>query len=114
MSEEFKGAREFCDRDCNNCEAIRNPQLSLLMNVLHKIFGGDVIGITNTVCPNMTCCSDCHIDDFCHWGNEGDVHCSDKDFDSACSIEREAERIANWFKETNMQGRVDGKTITLI
>ena len=28
---EFKGAKEFCDCDCNNCEAIRNPQLSLLI-----------------------------------------------------------------------------------
>lgn len=46
---EFKGAKNFCACDCNNCEVIHNPQLSLLMNVLYNIFGGDIIGITKNV-----------------------------------------------------------------
>lgn len=111
----FDGAKEFCDCDCNNCEAIRNPQLSLMMNVLYNIFGGDVIGITNTVCPNMTCCADCHIDDMCHDGPDGNFKAGGGDeSEVVCRIEKEAIRIADWYKKVNMKGRVDGKTVTLV
>lgn len=98
--------KEFCDGDCNNCETIRNPQLSLLMNVLTDIFGNDVIGITNAVCPNMICCADCAIDDMCHL--------VDDDGSSICNIEKEARKVANWYKKVNMNGRIDSKNVTLL
>ena len=111
----FNGAKEFCDYNCNNCEAIRNPQLSLLMNVLYNIFGEDDIGITNTVCPNMTCCGDCHIDDMCHYGSDDDFKTEGgEESDETCRIEKEAIRIADWYKKVNMKGRVNGKMVTLV
>ena len=56
----------LCSQDCNNCEAIQNHQVSLLLNVLALQFGDKVWHITNKICPNLTCCPICHIDDFCH------------------------------------------------
>ena len=62
----IKTTKRLCNEDCNNCEAIENKQLSVLLNVLALQFGEKVWNITNHVCPNMTCCPICHIDDFCH------------------------------------------------
>ena len=59
----------LCDEDCNHCTIRGNRQLSLLMNVLYEIYGEEVIAIANGVCPNMTCCADCHVDDMTHIGN---------------------------------------------
>ena len=56
----------FCDEDCNNCAIHSNRQFSLLINILLTRFGDEVYRITQSVCPNMTCCADCRIDDFCH------------------------------------------------
>ena len=53
--------------------------LSLLMNVLWLFHGETVLQIANKICPNMTCCADCHIDDMCHVGG--------------CEIDQEAEEI---------------------
>ena len=64
MSKDNK--RHLCNQDCNNCEAIKNKQLSVLLNVLALKFGDEVWHIINRVCPNMTCCPICRIDDFCH------------------------------------------------
>ena len=61
-----KRTKYLCNQDCNNCEAIQNPQVSLLLNVLALQFGAKVWHIANSVCPNLTCCPICHIDDFCH------------------------------------------------
>ena len=73
----------FCDEDCNNCEIHNNRQFSLLINILHEMFGDDVYHATENCCPNMTCCADCRIDDFCH--------------DEGCEIEREAKAlVAAW------------------
>lgn len=57
----------FCDENCNNCEIHQNRQFSLLINILHQRFGEEVYRVTQSVCPNMTCCADCHSDDFCHF-----------------------------------------------
>lgn len=57
----------LCDGNCNECEAVRNKQVALLLNVFALRFGSEVWGITNRICPNLTCCPICHIDDFCHW-----------------------------------------------
>ena len=59
----------LCDRDCNHCPLVIHPNtrlLSALLNQLHHRFGEDVYRIVETACPNLTCCADCHIDDFCH------------------------------------------------
>ena len=56
----------LCNRDCNNCEAIENPQVALLLNFLVLRFGDEVVQIVNKFCPNLTCCPDCSADDFCH------------------------------------------------
>ena len=58
--------KELCDRNCNECEAIQNKQVALLLNVLALRFGEEIWWITNRICPNLTCCPICHIDDFCH------------------------------------------------
>jgi hypothetical protein len=62
----MRRTKDLCDNNCNECEAIQNKQVALLLNVLALRFGGEVWGITNRICPNLTCCPICHIDDFCH------------------------------------------------
>ena len=76
--------KRFCNEDCNNCEIHQNRQFSLLINILHQMYGDDVYSITQTVCPNMTVCADCRIDDFCH--------------DDDCEIEKEARRFVAQMK----------------
>ena len=80
----------LCNEDCNHCEAIRNRQVSLALYVLRGVFGEVVTGIVNDVCPNLTCCADCHIDDFCHF--------YDDDGSVICEIEKEADRLARKWK----------------
>lgn len=64
--EEEMQYHEFCDGDCNNCEAIYNRQLTVILNALYERFGEGVYEIVQHYCPNMTVCADCRIDDFCH------------------------------------------------
>lgn len=72
--------KRLCDEDCSHCEAMENREVALLMNVLYRFYGDSVIQLANEVCPNMTCCPDCRIDDMTHMA-EG------------CEIYEEAERI---------------------
>lgn len=37
-----------------------------ILNELRNEFGNGVYQIIQKNCPNLTCCKDCHIDDFCH------------------------------------------------
>ena len=64
--EKYTAPLRLCDGDCNNCGIHINRQFSLLINVLRLRFGEEVYNITQAMCPNMTCCADCRIDDFCH------------------------------------------------
>ena len=80
----------LCNEDCNHCEAIRNRQVSLALHVLRDVFGEIVTDIVNEVCPNLTCCADCHIDDFCHL--------CDDDGSMICEIETRADRLAGKWK----------------
>jgi len=80
----------LCNEDCNHCDAINNRQVSLALNALVMIYGDDVIGIVNGICPNLTCCADCRIDDF--------THIVDDDGSNLCEIEAEARRIARRWK----------------
>ena len=72
--------KEFCDGDCNNCEAIRNRQVTVVLNALRRRFGPGVYEIVQHYCPNLTCCADCCIDDFCH--------------DEGCELEEDAKKCA--------------------
>jgi hypothetical protein len=60
---------ELCDGNCNECELLRTPNAKILTNIFNKLydkFGSGVYSIVQSKCPNLTCCYDCHIDDFCH------------------------------------------------
>ena len=60
---------EFCDENCSECPIINHPnnrRLTRMFNEAYKKFGDDFYTIVDKHCPNMTCCFDCHIDDFCH------------------------------------------------
>lgn len=67
--ENIRPKKEFCDNNCNNCPIVNHPNSRILTKVLNDIFdkfGQDVYEIVETQCPNLTCCYDCCIDDFCH------------------------------------------------
>lgn len=99
-----KGQKRYlCNQDCNNCEAIENKQLSVLLNVLALKFGEEVWHITNRVCPNMTCCPICRIDDFCHdvtddIGDSGITAIDEIRNSHSCEVAEMAKKI---FKEFN-------------
>jgi len=59
-------AKYFCNEDCNNCDIPNNRQLTVVLNALYERFGDEVYSIVQSLCPNMTVCADCRIDDFCH------------------------------------------------
>lgn len=62
-------SNEFCDEDCNHCPIIghkNSRMVSLILNTLLEKFGDEAYQIVQKNCPNLTCCRDCHIDDFCH------------------------------------------------
>jgi len=40
--------------------------LSAIMNQAHDKFGNEFYKIVQGMCPNLTVCYDCRIDDFCH------------------------------------------------
>lgn len=62
--------KRFCDEDCNNCSLLKknnnNKMVTVILNALFEEFGDDVHKIVQDYCPNLTCCSNCRIDDFCH------------------------------------------------
>lgn len=61
--------KKLCDRNYNECSlmiAANSRILTKILNELRDKFGSDVTKIVNNHCPNLTCCYDCHIDDFCH------------------------------------------------
>ncbi len=59
----------LCNKECNNCPVIsheNNRMVTNILNKLHNKFGNEVYLIVQSLCPNLTCCFDCKIDDFCH------------------------------------------------
>ena len=40
--------------------------LTIILNRLLDQYGDGVYQIVQDACPNLTCCFDCRIDDFCH------------------------------------------------
>lgn len=61
-----KKSKWLCNEDCNNCSAIENRQLALLMNIAFEKYGDDFLRLTDEICPNMNCCPICHMDGFYH------------------------------------------------
>jgi len=82
--------KRLCDEDCSHCEAMENREVALLMNVLYLFYGDSVIQLANEVCPNMTCCPDCRIDDMTHMAEE-------------CEFYEEAERIVETLCKRNRE-----------
>ena len=62
--------KNFCDGKCNNCVLMNDLNakiLTVIFNKLYDKFGSGVYDIVQNECPNLTCCYDCKIDDFCHF-----------------------------------------------
>jgi len=63
---------EFCNKDCNNCPIILHPNSRMITKILNRLFdlyGDGVYEVVEELCPNLTVCFDCGIDDFCHLEN---------------------------------------------
>lgn len=61
--------KKFCDGKCNSCVLLSNSNakiLTVIFNKMYDKFGDDAYFIVQNECPNLTCCYDCGIDDFCH------------------------------------------------
>jgi len=66
---EIRTELKLCDEDCNHCPIILHKNSRLLTRILNEAqnkFGDEFCKIIQGYCPNLTCCRDCHIDDFCH------------------------------------------------
>jgi hypothetical protein len=59
----------LCDEKCNECPILRHRNgrmVSVILNAFYHSVGHDAYAMINKLCPNMTVCHDCRIDDFCH------------------------------------------------
>ena len=70
MSDSCLNLRETGDKpNCNDC-AIENLALRAtcydILYAHYLLFGNQSYALTQKGCPNMTCCPECRIDDFCH------------------------------------------------
>lgn len=93
-------SKDFCNCDCNHCEAVHNRQLTVILNALYEIYGDGVYEVVEHLCPNMTCCADCQVDDFTHL--EG------------CELEKAAHEIAEKQKTANMLNAIDPAVVEQI
>lgn len=104
-----KSEKRLCNEDCNNCETIDNPQIALLLNVLALVFGEKVWHITNRVCPNLSCCPICHIDDFCHRCEDAKIGIASIDVigdgNESCEVALNAVEIFNDIKKEYNNGK---------
>jgi hypothetical protein len=61
---------KLCDRDCNHCPIVNHPNSRMVTRILNELvdkFGDDAYHIVQNLCPNLTVCYDCRVDDFCHF-----------------------------------------------
>lgn len=61
--------RSICDNDCNSCAIISSKNSRVITNILNKLhnkFGNEVYNIIQSICPNLTTCCNCRIDNFSH------------------------------------------------
>jgi hypothetical protein len=57
----------LCDEKCNECQIINSDNYKQLYTLLQSLNDKyNICSEVNSYCPNMTCCPECHIDDFCH------------------------------------------------
>ena len=60
---------KLCDKNCNECPIINHSNSRLLTKIFNELLDiseNEVYKIVQSYCPNLTCCYDCQIDDFCH------------------------------------------------
>lgn len=92
--------KDFCTGSCNDCELPHNRQLSKILNMLYLKFGDEAYHIIQSQCPNLTCCADCHIDDFCHI--EG------------CEILKEAEVAVKGIEQKEANAPLENRTPAIV
>lgn len=76
----------LCNRNCNRCPIVIHPNsrmVTLILNKARNRFGEEFYDIVQSLCPNLTVCYDCRIDDFCHTG--------DCELQGGCELEKEAQ-----------------------
>ena len=67
----------------------QSPGVTVDEHALHT-YGDDIEEIGNEICPNLCCCADCHIDDYCHIG--------DDDGKRLCEIDNLSRELAQKFR----------------
>jgi len=78
----MENKKELCDSDCNHCPIISHPNSRLVTKILNEAydkFGNEFYRIVQDNCPNLTCCYDCRVDDFCHFEDCKIVKGNDED-----------------------------------
>ncbi len=60
--------KKNCLTDCNSCAVIHSQNWITGYLVLARLARkhANVLREVNEQCPNMTCCPECHVDDFSH------------------------------------------------
>ena len=64
--------KPFCDpgKDCNDCPLMEdtpyNRFLYKILSTANDKFGKEFYHHIKTLCPNLTCCPVCRVDDFTH------------------------------------------------
>jgi hypothetical protein len=61
----------LCDRNCNECPIINHPNARMITAIFNRLINkydlfDEVYDVVQNLCPNLTVCYDCRIDDFCH------------------------------------------------
>lgn len=58
----------LCDGDCNKCPIVHHPNNRMITRILNVLYNKnpDIYVDVEYRCPNLTCCFNCHIDDFVH------------------------------------------------
>jgi hypothetical protein len=59
----------LCDCNCNECPIVGHPNsriLTAILNKAHEEYGDEFYKIVQDLCPNLTVCYECRIDDFVH------------------------------------------------
>jgi hypothetical protein len=65
----MKKEKRLCDENCNECPIINHPNSKILTKIFNELYNlspNYVYNIVESICPNLTVCYNCHIDDFCH------------------------------------------------
>ena len=68
LNKEYLNKDDLCYRkNCNDCLKGHESKIAyIIIDKIRRKVGDDVIKITNKICPNLTICPECRIDDFIH------------------------------------------------